>query len=370
MSDKTYWRDLAQFLGDLLSKILGSSEKTKVTIKKMLQGKNEKLWIQSFTHFTYDQDENYERAEFIGDTFCKPSFCLYLTQAYDEDFTEKQLTELYNVYMAKMEQEKIARKMKLDLYLRVNENNQSNTARLLTDLFESFVGTLYYTAENAKLGLGFVCCRALMSYIFGEDGLNYPIDLKYGEGSGKSVLIQITSLLGIGQVEEKVYEYKDGVEVKIYLSEDQIEDLEEHGKKLPKGAKIVNGKVLIGEGKGNTKKKALNIAYEKAYYDFVRDKMDITMSWVEQVRSERDLNAPGISKYKDELIKKASEQGISTLRFVIPGKLSNTRTAFIQLVGVRREKPYTLASDTADARDKSNGYEDVKIHLVKEYLRK
>lgn len=367
---KTYWDKLKSFLGDLLLKIFGKSAKTTAWIKDILGMKeNEKEWRKVFTHFTFDPENNYERNEFIGDTICKPTFCMYLLDAYDVDFNEKQLTELNNVYMAKIEQEKMARSLGFQRFLRVPEENESSTARLLTDLFESFMGTLYYTSERAKVGLGFLACKGFISYIFGEDGLNWDIDLAKGDGSGKTNIDQLTLILRTPKVIEDEEVVGGLYDFMIILTSEHVKALAKYGKVLPKGYKLNNqGELVIGTGRGNTQKRASNEAYEEAYYEFLREKMGINIEWMDEVRSKIDLAQPYLEPYREKLIEKIQKQGLENVHFVIPPKLSNNKTAFIQLVGIRKGKGVVLASTTTTAVDGSF-YEQEKIELVNKYLK-
>lgn len=360
---ENYTKRLFVFLNKLLPSILGDTDR----VRRMVNDpENKEIWEKTFTHFTYSAENNYERLEFLGDTICKPAFCMYLIESYDQDFSERELTELTNVYMAKVEQANYSIKLGLTKFLRVDRNNESELFRLYTDIFEAFVGAVHETGDNLKKGLGFLACRKLINYLFDDDGLGIEIHLKYGEGSGKTVIYQILQRLGIGKpIEEQDYIGGEYV-TKIYLTQDQVDEIasplysEDMGILLTKR----KGRILIGEGSGNTQKVADYQAFTDAYYGNLREK-GVTVNWANKVKSNKDLSKGSVAKYKEQVLKAMKKQNMEDIQFNIPSKLSNKKATFIQLIAIRRGNQVILESTTVR---KGDSYEDAKEDLIKKYL--
>lgn len=362
----SYDERLFKFLNELVPKILGKGERSDkiVNLKK-----NRFVWKRGFTHFTYDPENNYERSEFFGDTLCKPAFCMYLVEAFDYDFSEQELTELTNVYMAKVEQANYAQQLGLSKYIRVDSNNKSELFRLYTDLFESFVGCVYETAENVALGLGYIACRQCINYLFDEDGLNINIDLNKGEGSGKTVIYQVLQRFSLGTPTEDV-DYENGeIVVRIFLTPQQQRVLAAPPGAESLGIKLGSGKkdLLVGEGRGNTVKVAMYQAYTNAYYQRIRPR-GINVEWANKVKSVMDL-----SKFPEDIQEKVKQkmkqQGIEDIQFNKPPKLETKKTVFIQLVAIRKKAQIVLGSVTILRSSTSDEYEKAKNGLINKYLK-
>lgn len=197
--DKQWLRQLQSFLVALLKPILGKSPlfMQYFTISAMI------IWAQAFTHETVSPSFNYEDPEYSGDAILKAIFPKYLRRRYPK-MHKNDYTELNNVYMSKMKQAELSRKMGLDRYIRVTGMDRASL-NLETDVFESFFGALEEVSDNIVVptttmvsgvpvvtntttdGLGYLNCFNMIVHLFKD----IVIDESRAQGSSKTQVIQI-----------------------------------------------------------------------------------------------------------------------------------------------------------------------------------
>jgi dsRNA-specific ribonuclease len=129
------------------------------------------IWNKSVTHITYDDKDNYDTMEFLGDKALKFLFGKYLQQILD--FVDQEiLTNYDNNIMNANYQKYLCKKIGLDKYMRVSKIYLDEDAdTIIGDVFESFVDAIYDSAENVKLGLGSVYLMRFLKYLFQDEDL-------------------------------------------------------------------------------------------------------------------------------------------------------------------------------------------------------
>jgi dsRNA-specific ribonuclease len=135
---------LREFLYDFMEPFVPDDD----TRLAMLDERAMPIWIAAFTTRSADEKNNYEELETIGDRLCEPSFALYIFSKYgseDNIISNSEMTETKNRYMAKELQAE--RSMKYGFINHVRLGDRRATRDLHEDIYESFVGALFITAE-------------------------------------------------------------------------------------------------------------------------------------------------------------------------------------------------------------------------------
>ena len=107
--------------------------------------KNEKLYVQAFTHTSYSnehlEEESYERLEFLGDAVLELIISDYL---YNEKHLEEgTMTKMRASYVCEAACCTYAKKLGLDGYIRLGSGEVEANTTILADVFESFIGAMY-----------------------------------------------------------------------------------------------------------------------------------------------------------------------------------------------------------------------------------
>ncbi|MBQ8681360.1 MAG: ribonuclease III [Bacilli bacterium] len=107
--------------------------------------KNEKLYIQAFTHTSYSNEhseyESYERLEFLGDAVLELIISDYL---YNEKHLEEgTMTKMRSSYVCEAACCTYAKELGLDEYIRLGSGEAEANTTILADVFESFIGAMY-----------------------------------------------------------------------------------------------------------------------------------------------------------------------------------------------------------------------------------
>lgn len=107
--------------------------------------RNEKLYIQAFTHTSYSNEhlecESYERLEFLGDAVLELVISDYL---YNEKHLEEgTMTKMRSSYVCEAACCTYAKDLGLDSYVRLGSGEVEANTTILADVFESFIGAMY-----------------------------------------------------------------------------------------------------------------------------------------------------------------------------------------------------------------------------------
>lgn len=107
------------------------------------------IWAAAFTHETFDQNNNYEEIELVGDRMIEAAYPLYMFSRFRniKRITKKELTEGKNTYMAKKEQSIRGKNHGFYKWLRASSITNLK-GDVNEDLYESFIGALYLTSDK------------------------------------------------------------------------------------------------------------------------------------------------------------------------------------------------------------------------------
>lgn len=159
--------------------------------EKLTQEKYMNLWLNAFTHKTFDPIHNYEYAEFIGDGIVNNCVGMYIVNWDPKIVSVKYLTRLKHNIVSKKQLAVMAEKDNFFKFIRIGEGNEKKKGLIyyrsipkddlmfdkeylswLEDCFEAFIGTLNLVCnkecvENNKFyGVAFEYCFQIMkSYI-------------------------------------------------------------------------------------------------------------------------------------------------------------------------------------------------------------
>ena len=233
------------FLKNFSNKLTAEEEKFLSALEKIIGYKPKDLhyFKKAFTHSSVKKEINgkpfnYERLEFLGDSFLDAIVSAYL---YDKspNGDEGYLTKMRSKLVSRENLNKVGKELKLSSLVNSNVKKKRFGDNIFGNLYEAIVGAVfldkgYYGAEQ------FVQRTLLKKYN----------DLKRLEGkisSYKSVLIEFCQKNKL-QFEFKVKEEKSKERIK-HFSVDLF----------------INGKI-ISKGRATSKKKAEEIAAKRAYY--------------------------------------------------------------------------------------------------------
>ena len=116
--------------------------------------KNEGLYLTALTHTSFaneNNEESYERLEYLGDAVLELVISEYLYQ--NTDYEEGIMTKLRAKYVCEDANFEYAKRLNLNKYLRLGHGEEENGGRyrkaIVADIFEAFIGAMY-------LDLGFI----------------------------------------------------------------------------------------------------------------------------------------------------------------------------------------------------------------------
>lgn len=198
------WMNSARgYLSYLIFSILG----TDIYTDQLLSDENICIWIRGFTHETFNYTTNYDSLEFLGDRLCKTYFSIYMITKYPR-LLKNELTEYFNQYMSAEHQWYLAHDLNLEQFVLADREVLTFTKEYKTDLFESFVGSLFETCQKINPSLANVAMINLFTLV----GEQFPFEKKMIYGTDKHRITQILSSLdsALGSVKVKFEEQNTG----------------------------------------------------------------------------------------------------------------------------------------------------------------
>ena len=107
--------------------------------------KDEKLYIQAFTHTSYTNEhiecESYERLEFLGDAVLEVIMSDYLYK--EKHLEEGTMTKMRSSYVCEAACCTYAKELGLDKCILLGSGEVEANTTILADVFESFIGAMY-----------------------------------------------------------------------------------------------------------------------------------------------------------------------------------------------------------------------------------
>lgn len=151
-------------------------------ILKFTNKENIRLFVNAFTHKTFDAEENYELPEFLGDTTVNWAIARYIREWDSKIVSVKYLTRLKHNISSKKQLALIAHNAGFMCHIRIGEELQEkfidmeNNIKLknkdylsvLEDTFEAFIGTVEHIIEKhlgvVGSGMG-ICYNIIKSFL-------------------------------------------------------------------------------------------------------------------------------------------------------------------------------------------------------------
>lgn len=218
---------------------------TFLPMKNLPKFKNQKLFLQAFTHRSFlneakEKVESNERLEFLGDSILSFVVSEFLFKTYPH-FPEGTLTNLRSRLVNTKTLAQAAKELDFGALLRLSKGEEESKGRqnqsLLADCFEAFIGALYLDGGIQKVSLF----------------LNEILLIKAQEFVQKKSFKDAKSLL-----QEYVQSKKQNSPVYKVVSEEGPP----HAKVFTVGVYVQNK--LLAKGKGNSKQEAEKEAAEQA----------------------------------------------------------------------------------------------------------
>jgi len=320
-NEKEWRKNLRLFLIDVLTPIYG--EKYSL---KLLEEDTFDIWVNAFTHETFDLNNNYEQLETIGDRVLELPFVRYILNLFPS-LTSQEITLIKSKYMSKVFQGTTARKLGFGPWIRIAEGLPN--VSILEDSFEAFFGALDAVGEQ-KLGpgFGFILTMKFLNYLFKD----IVIDPREGK-TAKSQIKEIFEKLnwGKGGAREETMVIDNGYLTNIYMTEDAKNSLIQRGKMKPTNS------LVLASGFGSTKKVSASNAYQNAIR--LLESMDITYDSAKLEKEINDLIRAGATEQNIEKMNELLEaKGFDKFEFFTSKTTSTQGGYLLQLIGVKYDE--------------------------------
>ncbi len=349
-------------------------------VKLLVTDKYLDLWLQTWTHESFDINNNYETLETVGDTYFGACFETLMYKKYP-DITRAELTFLKNNIGSKPSLRQVGWQLNMDQWLRMGEGAVSNT-NTAEDIVEAFCATLQIvtndvldklqTGKNNKdinigPGAGIIMVQAFVEYLFGTVVITDEMFL----GSSKTVLNQSVQGIGGSDLEHPaiIENYVNGSKTKthlhvidLYWSPEALAFFKENDYPM---------KRAIAHAEGTSKKAIVDQVYTLAIQNLKKEGYSINFF--------RDLkNQLQMSIFDSQLVKavinKARKQlkdPKATIKFYIPRTLNTVNSVTVILRGVvddgtRNGQIAELAQET----NKSGDTNVAKEAVLRKYIEK
>ena len=344
-------KDLFKYLKELLMTFLDEDK-----IPALLNKESMKLWRRSFTHITYDPEDNYETLESVGDKVLSYTFKTMLYQRFP-DITASELNNLDQHYMSTHLQSLMSAKMGLTNWLRVNGEVPKTSEKIREDLYESFFGTIdTIMIKKYGLGYGVRICMKFMEKIF-DIGFNRDIE------PAKTFVFQMFERLGAKEgitssTEQIIQDDQTAVwRSRVVINEIGLELLRKAGKDLGMTPKTWTATKM-------TKKPVEQAVYAEVMYYLLE--RGITTKWVQEIKRDTVIDTQiGRDNYSQILSKaKNINHKINKVDVIEAYKSKPAKTVY-QIIGFAENKKIALETISSH-EDKLDGFQSV----IKKFLRK
>lgn len=407
------WLDnLINYLTELIRPAINNED----LLTEFFSEKYLKIWVQAFTHLSYNRNYNYESLEYLGDAILKSSLIIYLNNRYkDEHLTKEQLNDIQWYYNAKEYQGQLSRSLGLSDYLLISHNIKIGM-KINTDLMESFFGALNMIADDIKFGIGYSICYKMLEYIYQDIDINFdtkPYDTKvdqffsrfgyrtpivnFEDKKSKKIVVYNTGIRNFDKILATTTE-SDEKQLFYNVYHETIDKLIASGYLLKPEKSIVvtddenypedfvpyttitidnnqlnlireyNPKIrdkIIGIGYGDDRKEAEENAYRNAYENLFSH--GITRQWAISQKIHADLNRPDIVKYSKKIKEKMKRDKYTYIWFDSSGKTSTPNGTLTQLIGVKDDNSQDILASIYISKDDKRNI-NVNEYLIQNYL--
>lgn len=214
---------------------------------------NMALYQQAFTSASYDEDENYEMYEQLGDATVNKFLVWYFYRRFPQLANPKGIkivARLKTNYSSKNAFAKIAESLGFWPHIRASvQQKETDKKSLLEDVFEAFVGVTETILDNYfQSGVGYAIVQRILTDIFDNIDISLRYEDLYDAKSRLKELFDINKELGV-----LIYEYKPK-ESTVYRQKD--------GNKIFMATGIGN---LKSDAQQNAAQKALDLLAKEGY---------------------------------------------------------------------------------------------------------
>jgi len=368
-------RNLNKFRSDLANYIIQLIEifnpLDDFDVKKMVSDEYIDLWLQTWTHESFDIDENYETLETVGDAGFAYCFLSFLYRKFP-DIDRAELTFVKANIGGKKSLRQVGWALKMDEWLRMGTGTRSNT-NTSEDIVEAFCATLQIVTNDIffKLreeseeegldigpGIGILMINAFVNFLF--DTVEFTQEMFLGDS--KTTLLQ--SVQGIAQGEEALEEEYEESEthlhkMTLYWSQTALSFF---------SANEYPMKRLIAKTEAKSKKAASDKLYTLA-----TDNLKIqgySISWLKNIKNQIKMAQFDQDTVKAVMKKVKKQHGDkAVIKFYIPRTLNTLAGVTVELQaivpdGSRKGKIVRLASETNSSGDATIA----KAKVLEKYL--
>lgn len=195
--------------------------------------RNRQDWLKVFTPSIFSTLSNYERLEILGDALLKTYFRDFLFR-HNATYTESDITNLSNYYMATEGQSEVAVKLKLTKFVRFpnfddigEADDEAQRVRveklrknIAADIYEAFIGAIAVTSRRISHGLSEILCINIMNKIYGGKNPIMKIDDEKRLSNVKTRVVQWLEGLGVTPVSSSGESVKTNAKKKEMFSVD------------------------------------------------------------------------------------------------------------------------------------------------------
>lgn len=297
-----------------------------------------RIWLNAFTHQSFDLAHNYEQLETLGDRALEFAFTRYLMRKFPQ-ITDSEITQLKRAYMSSKEhgkQQEYARRLGFEPYIRFVGLEVPDP--ILEDVFESFFGALVEVSDKLKDGLGMVNVSNFVASFFEEVGIDYTLAT---EGD-KSIVHERFTQFHWGKPIEREEAIEGGVQVTVSLTPEALAYL---------GARGVTGiNPVIGTGQARSKLPAARAAYAEALRRI--ESFGIQYERLEEERTKMLLRDKALAPYIAPVKARLTREGFVDFEFYTPKASTSFKATLVELYGVRRNgSKQLLRANIADTKE-------------------
>lgn len=162
------------------------------------------MFVQAFTHSSFDNDYNYERLEKIGDAYLSSAFYKMIFEFFPEIYTEEDLSGTGQRYLDKEFLANLSDEYGLTNLIIKDDNIQFNNIEIKSmkeDVFEAFICALSTVGDRIIDCYGYKLIYEIVKIIFKS-----KIDVEVILGGGYKKFVSL--LKELGNKQQKQVEYK------------------------------------------------------------------------------------------------------------------------------------------------------------------
>eukprot|EP00122_Pirum_gemmata_P015843 Pgem_evm12s14806 len=167
----------------MLVNVLKRSHLQEKTIQKIVSdSQNQKIFLQAFTHISYDSENNYEFLELIGDCLVNACMVFYFHKSFSELNNcrgVKIISRLKINLVSRKSLSSLARELGFTEFIRYQSEFFSDLDKVQEDVFEAFFGALIQILDSKKLGHSFVVSYQIISNLLQAQTLSLQYDALY-----------------------------------------------------------------------------------------------------------------------------------------------------------------------------------------------